>query len=630
MRDRSAFLAELIAAGLFVPSGVDGVYGRGGRFEEIRTRSRGADHAPLDQRRSGTDGVPAAPAESTARADRLPLVVPAPRGDDLLVRRRRVGGARARAAGQRGRGLEQLAEPDCACADPGRVLSGVPRSRGARAAASRAASPSTWEARTSFATSRRRIRRACRCSTSARWCVWASPTRCSIGVTRGREQAVEILARARPRRQGGLASDPFFGRSGKMLARSQRSQALKLEVLVSITGRRADRGRVLQCPPRALLVGVRAQAAERRSRHTRRVSASASSASRWRCSAGTASTRRRGRATWPQSCGPAGAHDGRAVRRSIPTEYQSHPLHADERAFAETNCYADIVIELLHARGDEPTRGARTRGSHRLRRRPVDVLQAAIRTTSRRCSGSTSTKCSRTGPLPEQIAEQIADGRTLIVELDSWYLPDTHATAYRREHVKSSAVMEAIDTDGEAAALLPQRAGCTSSRVRTSMRRFVFDLPTGDDHAAAVHGARAVRRRRALAGAELQRRAPALLARTPSPRTPARTRSPVSPRRSGPHLPRLLEQSHADYHAYAFATVRMAGSAFELCALVRGLAVRRPAQRPRRGGVTRSSRAPRRCRSSSRGAARSTWSRSSRSSAAAWDEAMDVDRRARG
>jgi hypothetical protein len=31
-------------------------------------------------------------------------------------------------------------------------------------------------------------------------------------------------------------------------------------------------------------------------------------------------------------------------------------------------------------------------------------------------------------------------------------------------------------------------------------------------------------------------------------------------------LPRLLEQSHGDYHAYAFATVRMAGSAFELCA----------------------------------------------------------------
>ena len=52
-------------------------------------------------------------------------------------------------------------------------------------------------------------------------------------------------------------------------------------------------------------------------------------------------------------------------------------------------------------------------------------------------------------PLPDQIAEQIERGRTLIVELDSWYLPDTAATSYRKEHVKSSVVAEAIDRDGE-------------------------------------------------------------------------------------------------------------------------------------------------------------------------------------
>ena len=52
-------------------------------------------------------------------------------------------------------------------------------------------------------------------------------------------------------------------------------------------------------------------------------------------------------------------------------------------------------------------------------------------------------------PLPEQIAEQIERGRTMIVELDSFYLPDTEATSYRREHVKSSVVAEAIDLEGE-------------------------------------------------------------------------------------------------------------------------------------------------------------------------------------
>jgi seryl-tRNA synthetase len=33
-----------------------------------------------------------------------------------------------------------------------------------------------------------------------------------------------------------VASDPFFGRSGRLLARSQRAQALKFEVLVQIAG----------------------------------------------------------------------------------------------------------------------------------------------------------------------------------------------------------------------------------------------------------------------------------------------------------------------------------------------------------------------------------------------------------
>ena len=45
----------------------------------------------------------------------------------------------------------------------------------------------------------------------------------------------------------------------------------------------------------------------------------------------------------------------------------------------------------------------------------------------------------------------------MIVELDSWYLPDTAATSYRTEHVKTSVIAEAIDLERGAAALLPQR-----------------------------------------------------------------------------------------------------------------------------------------------------------------------------
>ena len=47
--------------------------------------------------------------------------------------------------------------------------------------------------------------------------------------------------------------------------------------------------------------------------------------------------------------------------------------------------------------------------------------------------------------VPLQAAEQLAAGRTLIVELDAFHLPDTAAVGYGRTHVKTTVAIEAID-----------------------------------------------------------------------------------------------------------------------------------------------------------------------------------------
>ena len=62
----------------------------------------------------------------------------------------------------------------------------------------------------------------------------------------------------------------------------------------------------------------------------------------------------------------------------------------------------------------------------------------------------------------------------------------------------------------------------------------------------------------------------------------------------------------SDYHAYAFATVRMAGSAFEILAVPRALAVGRPGAARPSTRCARSSTGARRCRSGSPAAASST------------------------
>ena len=246
-----------------------------------------------------------------------------------------------------------------------------------------------------------------------------------------------------------------------------------------------------------------------------------------------------------------------------PATYEAHPLHADERAYAETNCYSDILIELLHARGDEP----------------LAALGRAIRTDFEgdqwtffkpdpsdleELYGLDIHEVQPDRSLPDQIADQLAAGRTLIVELDSWYLPDTHATAYGREHVKSSAVMAGIDRGAKRLRYFHNR-GLYELEGADYDGALRTGLAPGDDHlppyAELVRfddGAR-------LRGDELRDASRRLLA------AHYRRRPETNPfgcfaAALDADLPRLLERSHEDYHAYAFATVRMAGSSFELCA----------------------------------------------------------------
>jgi hypothetical protein len=246
-----------------------------------------------------------------------------------------------------------------------------------------------------------------------------------------------------------------------------------------------------------------------------------------------------------------------------PAAYRSHPLHAPERTYAETNCYTDILIELLHARGEEPlaAMGCTVRidfeGDQWTFFKPfVDDLELLY--------GVDVHEMQPYRPLPEQAAEQIAEGRTLIVELDSWYLPDTAATSYRSEHVKTSVAVEGIDPVGERlryfhAAGLYELDGEDYRGVFRLGRDFSDDvLPPYTELVRFDAG-------RALRGEELRETTRALLRSHLEHRPDANPflRFDAQLKRD---LPRLLEGDADEYHAYAFATVRMAGSAFEIAA----------------------------------------------------------------
>jgi hypothetical protein len=246
-----------------------------------------------------------------------------------------------------------------------------------------------------------------------------------------------------------------------------------------------------------------------------------------------------------------------------PATYRSHFLHSPERTYAEINCYADILIELLHARGHEPlaAMGCAMRmdfeGDQWTFLKPLpDDLELLF--------GLDVHEMQPYRPLPGQIAEQIAHDRTVIVELDAWYLPDAVATSYHAEHVKTSVIAEAIDPVGERlryfhATGLYELAGEDYRGVFRLGRPFSADvLPPYTELVRFDAGG-------ALQGEELRTAAMSLL-RHHLDRRPVNNPFLRFGAQLERDLTRLLDGDDADYHAYAFATVRMAGSAFEVAA----------------------------------------------------------------
>jgi Domain of unknown function (DUF1839) len=243
-----------------------------------------------------------------------------------------------------------------------------------------------------------------------------------------------------------------------------------------------------------------------------------------------------------------------------PATYVPHPLHAPDRAYRETNCYTDVLIELLHSRGFEPVAGL----GHLVR----TDFEGDQFTFFKMPQGDIETlfgvdihEMQPFGALPDQIEEQLARGRTMIVELDSFYLPDTAATDYRRNHVKSSVAAEAIDQRAETLRYF-HNTGLHELSGEDYRGAFGLDgrpaqmLPPYLEVARFDAGEPLVNG--ALRAAARERLAFHL------PRRPSDNPFEVFGAQLAADLPGLIEGDAEDFHAYAFATVRMAGAAFDL------------------------------------------------------------------
>ncbi len=244
-----------------------------------------------------------------------------------------------------------------------------------------------------------------------------------------------------------------------------------------------------------------------------------------------------------------------------PATYRPHLIHTGERNYLETNCFTDIITELMHARGDEPlaTFGSFVRMEFENDQwtffKPLAIDMELL-------FGIDVHEIQPYRSIAHQVAEQLAQGRTMTIELDGWYLPDTAATSYGRAHVKTGVIAEAIDIEGERFryfhnASLYELAGADFRGVlRTEAGWDANVLPPYTELIRFDAGPR-------LRGEELRAAAVELL-RGHLERVPQTNPFDRFQARLAADLPSLLEGDIERYHAFTFATFRMAGAGFEL------------------------------------------------------------------
>ena len=266
------------------------------------------------------------------------------------------------------------------------------------------------------------------------------------------------------------------------------------------------------------------------------------------------------------SISPETAAGGASARRRVrPLEaatYERHPIHGDNRLWAETNCYTDLLIEMVHGFGFDPvamlpcTLGIDFEGDQWTFFKPshadlyqfygIDIQELLI-----------------WRPVVDHLVEMVERGNPVMVELDSYYLPDTAGTAYKLVRTKSTVGVNEIDVERRFMGYFHNRSyyelrgddfrdvlmleGLAHERMLPPFSEFWkwragYTPPRG--HALVEASLQSLKRN---------------LTRIPGGNPFDRFRE-----RFAADLEWLLKADMERFHAYSFATLRQYGSNFEL------------------------------------------------------------------
>lgn len=246
-----------------------------------------------------------------------------------------------------------------------------------------------------------------------------------------------------------------------------------------------------------------------------------------------------------------------------PRAYQPHALHGSQRNWPETNCYVDLWIEVLHARGLPPeaalgftvTQDFEGDQFTFFKFPPEDLAQLfAIGVQELAIYDRVETHA----------IEQTQRGRMVLIEVDSFYLPDTQGTSYGVTHGKTTIAINHLDATARELHYF-HNAGYFALAGADFDGIFRADVEPGSAAAALFPYVEFVKFDVGKAASALRDTAVKLL------RQHLRNRPATNPLRAfqqafPAHVLLLAQRPMEFFHLYAFNTLRQIGANFELLA----------------------------------------------------------------
>lgn len=250
-----------------------------------------------------------------------------------------------------------------------------------------------------------------------------------------------------------------------------------------------------------------------------------------------------------------------AITGLDPAHYKPHRLHDPERRWPQTNCYVDLLIEVMHAKGHDPVAALGFTVAQDFEGDQFTFFKFPT-ADLQRLTGLDIQELSVFDRLETHVLNQIERGRLPLVEVDAFHLPDTKGITYRTGHSKTTVGINMLDpgrrhmgyfhNDGYFAlegedydGIFEQRSGVPAGGLPlfpyAEFVKFDTTRPSRDPAGAAAR----------MLGYHLQRR---------PKRNPLDAYAAVFSH----HAEALAARSPEYFHVYAFNTLRQVGANFEL------------------------------------------------------------------